>query len=44
MATSRPQMSAWSDIGIEEIFYAYRKAKADCFFEKSICIAQRFAE
>ncbi len=44
MTAIRTQVSAWSDIGVEEIFYAYRKAKADCFFEKSICIAQRFAE
>jgi hypothetical protein len=34
----------WGDVSIEHMFYAYRKAKADCFFEKSICISLAFAE
>ncbi|WP_208535130.1 hypothetical protein, partial [Pseudomonas aeruginosa] len=29
---------------LEDLFFAFRKAKADCFFERSICIASQFAE
>jgi hypothetical protein len=35
---------SWLDIELKDLFYAYRKAKADCFFERSICIARQFAE
>lgn len=31
------------ELQLADLFYAYRKAKADCFFEHSICSAQEFA-
>lgn len=34
----------WSHLNIEDLLVAYRKAKADCFFEKSFPIAIKFAE
>lgn len=34
----------WRDVGLRELFYAYRKAKADCFFERSLYLAQSFAQ
>lgn len=38
------EIGSWSDVELGHLFYAYRKAKADCYFERSICIAQQFAE
>jgi len=29
---------------LSDLFYAFRKAKADCFFEKSICAARQFVD
>lgn len=37
-------IESWRDISLRDLFFAYRKAKADCFFERSICIAQEFSE
>lgn len=34
----------WEKITLEDVVYAYRKAKADCFYERSIVIAERFVE
>jgi hypothetical protein len=31
-------------VGFSDLFYAYRKAKADCFFEHSINIAREFSK
>ena len=36
--------SKWQDVTLTDLFFAFRKAKADCFFERSICIADQFAE
>ncbi|MCG5509014.1 RNA-directed DNA polymerase [Ectothiorhodospira lacustris] len=33
----------WQDVDLTDLFFAFRKAKADCFFERSICIAREFA-
>lgn len=35
---------AWSELTLNHLFLAYRKAKADCFFERSIVAARDFAE
>lgn len=37
-------IESWQGISLSDVFYAYRKAKADCFFERSGCVAQRFVE
>lgn len=39
---TRITSESWQDLQLQDLFYAYRKAKADCFFERSICIAQQF--
>ncbi|MFZ5457768.1 RNA-directed DNA polymerase [Stutzerimonas stutzeri] len=41
---TRRAISSWQDLTLEDLFFAFRKAKADCFFERSICIASQFAE
>ncbi len=38
------QLASWSDLEIKDLFGAFRKAKADCFFERSIYCAERFYE
>lgn len=39
----REVIDTWTDVTLEDLFFAFRKAKADCFFERSICIASEFA-
>ncbi len=41
---ARKAIGTWQDVTLEDLFFAFRKAKADCFFERSICIASQFAE
>jgi hypothetical protein len=40
----RDAINTWQDVNLTDLFFAFRKAKADCFFERSICIASEFAE
>ena len=40
----REAIVSWQDVTLTDLFFAFRKAKADCFFERSICIAQQFAD
>lgn len=40
----REAIGTWLDVTLTDLFFAFRKAKADCFFERSICIASRFAD
>lgn len=35
-------MADWSELSLTELFFAYRKAKVDCFYESSIRVAERF--
>ncbi|MGM5051144.1 RNA-directed DNA polymerase [Tardiphaga sp. 604_B6_N1_1] len=42
MANGKP-LNFWSELEFKDIFYAYRKAKADCYFERTIGTAQNFA-
>lgn len=35
-------VQAWQDLQLKDLFFAFRKAKADCYFEHSICIAEQF--
>lgn len=32
----------WNDLSLTDLFFAYRKAKVDCFYESSIRVAERF--
>lgn len=34
--------ASWNDLELGDLFGAFRKAKADCFFERSIYCAERF--
>lgn len=40
----REPIGKWQDVSMTDLFFAFRKGKADCFFERSICIASQFAE
>ena len=40
----REAIGFWQDVTLSDLLFAFRKAKADCFFERSICIANQFAE
>jgi hypothetical protein len=33
---------SWATLDLEHLFFAYRKAKADCFFDRQVFIAERF--
>lgn len=39
----REAIGNWQDLTLADLFFAFRKAKADCFFERSISIASEFA-
>ena len=34
--------ASWSDLELAHLLYAYRKAKVDCFYERSILAAEQF--
>lgn len=36
------ELAEWSDLSLNDLFFAYRKAKVDCFYETSIRVAERF--
>lgn len=38
------RITAWSELELRDIVYAYRKAKADCFFDRSLHVSQEFVE
>lgn len=40
----REVIGTWRDVTLTDLFFAFRKAKVDCFFERSICIASEFTE
>jgi hypothetical protein len=35
-------LTSWTDIGLGDLFFAFRKAKADCFYETSVRVAEKF--
>jgi hypothetical protein len=35
--------SSWEEVQFEDLLAAFRKAKADCFFERSVYVAEEFA-
>ena len=40
----RAEFAGWSSLTVEDLLVAYRKAKADCFFENTFPTAIKFAE
>ena len=40
----RPKFEGWESLSIEDLLVAYRKAKADCFFENTFPTAINFAD
>lgn len=36
--------SRWADLNLKDLFFAYRKAKSDCFFEHTVGAARKFVE
>ncbi len=34
----------WKDLSLTDLFFAYRKAKVDCFYESSIRVTEQFVE
>lgn len=38
------ELTDWCDLSLTELFFAYRKAKVDCFYESSIRVAEKFIE
>lgn len=40
----REAIGTWHDVTLTDLFFAFKKAKADCFFERSIYIASEFSE
>lgn len=41
---AQPKIESWSDLSLTDLFYAFRKAKADCYFERSLFVARDFVE
>lgn len=39
-----PGNLTWSQVGLGDLLAAFRKAKADCFFERSAYVAEQFAD
>jgi hypothetical protein len=38
------ELTDWSELSLTDLFFAYRKAKVDCFYESSIRVAEQFIE
>ena len=38
------KFTGWDSLTVEDLLVAYRKAKADCFFENTFPTAIKFAE
>lgn len=41
---AQPKIETWADLSLTELFYAFRKAKADCYFERSLFVARDFVD
>jgi hypothetical protein len=41
---AQPKIESWSDLSLTDLFYAFRKAKADCYFERSLFVARDFVD
>lgn len=38
------ELKDWSELSLTDLFFAFRKAKVDCFYETSIRVAERFID
>jgi hypothetical protein len=38
------ELSSWDELDLEDLLSAFRKAKADCFFERSVYVAEQFSQ
>ncbi|MBX7457557.1 hypothetical protein K3152_04785 [Qipengyuania sp. 1NDH17] len=38
----KKEYQSWADVGLDDLFFAYRKAKVDCFYELSVRVAEKF--
>lgn len=41
---AQPEIGSWTEVSLTDLFYAFRKAKADCYFERSLFVARKFVE
>lgn len=37
-------LNGWDELSIDDLFFAFRKAKVDCFYESSIRVSERFVQ
>lgn len=37
-------LNGWDELSLTDLFYAFRKAKVDCFYESSIRVSEKFIE
>ena len=37
-------LNGWDELSLEDLFFAFRKAKVDCFYESSIRVSERFVQ
>lgn len=38
------ELNGWDELSLDDLFFAFRKAKVDCFYESSIRVCERFVE
>lgn len=38
------KIESWSNLSLTDLFFAFRKAKADCYFERSLFVAREFVD
>lgn len=41
---AQSKIESWSYLSLTELFFAFRKAKADCYFERSLFVAREFVD
>lgn len=41
---AQSKIESWPDLSLTDLFYAFRKAKADCYFERSLFVARDFVD
>ena len=44
MSVNCRRFHRWSDLTLTDLVFAYRKAKADCFFERALSLTREFAD
>lgn len=41
---AQSKIESWSYLSLTDLFFAFRKAKADCYFERSLFVAREFVD